>query len=125
LRSLLSEQAKVIEKLGLENVELRARLGMNSRNSSKPPSSDGYEKPAPKSRRVRSGKKTYAFRPTGPDSSRLVPFRCIPGRKEPSEYGCARVGVVGAKGEAPDRIELGTKSVEFRPDQSVCVAAQD
>ena len=57
LRSLVTEQAKVIEKLGLEIVELRARLGMNSRNSSKPPSSDGYEKPAPKSRRVRSGKK--------------------------------------------------------------------
>ena len=57
MRSLLTEQAKAIEKLGLENVELRARLGMNSRNSSKPPSSDGYDKPAPKSRRVRSGKK--------------------------------------------------------------------
>jgi transposase len=58
LGSLLAEQAKAIEKLSLENLELRARLGMSSRNSSKPPSSDGYEKPAPKSRRVRSGKKT-------------------------------------------------------------------
>jgi len=54
---VLAEQAKAIEKLSLENLELRARLGMNSRNSSKPPSSDGYDKPAPKSRRVRSGKK--------------------------------------------------------------------
>jgi len=57
LRAALTEQAKAIEKLSIEIVELRARLGMNSRNSSKPPSSDGYEKPAPKSRRVRSGKK--------------------------------------------------------------------
>ena len=43
--------------LSADNLQLRARLGMNSRNSSKPPSSDGYAKPAPKSRRVRSGKK--------------------------------------------------------------------
>ena len=31
--------------------ELEARLGQSPRNSSKPPSSEGYEKPAPKSRR--------------------------------------------------------------------------
>ena len=47
----------MIEKLTVEMAELRARPAMNSRNSSKPPSSDGYAKPAPESRRVRSGKK--------------------------------------------------------------------
>ena len=48
----------MVEKLTVEMAELRARLAMNSRNSSKPPSSsDGYAKPAPKSRRVPSGKK--------------------------------------------------------------------
>ena len=56
LRALVVAQAALIEKLTVEIAELRARLDMNSRNSSKPPSSDGYGKPAPKSRRRRSGK---------------------------------------------------------------------
>ena len=38
--------------------ELEARLALNSRNSSKPPSSDGYLKPAPKSERPKSNLKS-------------------------------------------------------------------
>lgn len=36
--------------------ELERQLGLNSSNSSKPPSSDGYRKPAPKSLRTKSGR---------------------------------------------------------------------
>jgi transposase len=53
----LEELAAANVILTADNARLRARLGLNSQNSSKPPSSDGYTKPAPKSRRSRSGKK--------------------------------------------------------------------
>src|SRR5689334_22641690 len=65
LAALVAEQARVIAELrarvaGLEaeNAELKRRLGMDSTNSSKPPSSDSpFTKPAPKSLRRRSGRK--------------------------------------------------------------------
>jgi len=59
-RILQAQLAELVERNGtLEAriVDVEARLRSNSRNSSKPPSSDGYTKPAPKSRRRRSGRK--------------------------------------------------------------------
>jgi transposase len=62
----LSESAKVdliiqlmvqVAQLTARVTELEGRLGMNSANSSKPPSSDGYSKPNPKSLREKSGRK--------------------------------------------------------------------
>ena len=55
-RNYLLEQ-KVIEHTNRIS-ELEDRLKQNSSNSSKPPSSDGYTKPAPKSQKKKSGKKS-------------------------------------------------------------------
>lgn len=55
---VFQELSEVIVTLTTRVVELEDQLAKNSGNSGKPPSSDGYEKPAPKSRRKRSGKKS-------------------------------------------------------------------
>ena len=55
---VFQELSEVIVILTMRVVELEDQLAKNSSNSGKPPSSDGYEKPAPKSRRKRSGKKS-------------------------------------------------------------------
>jgi len=55
---VFQELSEVIVTLMMRVVELEDQLAKNSSNSGKPPSSDGYEKPAPKSRRKRSGKKS-------------------------------------------------------------------
>jgi len=46
-----------VRQLRRQVKELKARLALNSRNSSKPPSSDGLAKPAPKSLRQKSGRR--------------------------------------------------------------------
>jgi transposase len=59
--ALIAEQAGRMVELEALVAELRARLGQNSRSSSRPPSSDGYAKPPAKnnkrSLRRRSGRK--------------------------------------------------------------------
>ena len=54
---MLAQRDALIAVLADRVAELEARLGRNSRNSSKPPSSDGLGKPAPKSLRKPSGRK--------------------------------------------------------------------
>lgn len=57
LERLLTAALGEIQELKAENAELRARLGMNSRNSSKPPSSDapGVERPKKKPTGLKRG----------------------------------------------------------------------
>ena len=58
LETALAERDVLIAALRAENAELRRRLGQDSRNSSKPPSTDSpFDKPAPRSLRRRSGRK--------------------------------------------------------------------
>jgi transposase len=77
------ELAKAQERIA----ELEAQAGKNSRNSSKPPSSDGLGKPAPKPRSLR--KKT-GRRPGGQDGHEGRTLRQVadPDRRVRHEPGC-------------------------------------
>jgi transposase len=55
-RTIAQLQARIAEQ-DAQIAELKRQLAASSRNSSKPPSSDGLDKPAPKSLRGRSGRK--------------------------------------------------------------------
>ena len=57
LNTTVDTMAVTIEELSQKIAALTEQIKKNSNNSSKPPSSDGYKKPAPKSLREKSGKK--------------------------------------------------------------------
>ena len=55
------EQVAIVQTLEARIQVLEDQLSKNSRNSGKPPSSDGLSKPAPKSQGKRHGKFPYFF----------------------------------------------------------------
>ena len=99
LRARVAEAEGLVADLRERVAELAARVGQNSSNSSKPPSSDGLGKPAPKSLRQKTGRRPG--RPKGQPGATMQltdhPDRVV--RHEPSCCaGCDR-GLAGA-GEA-------------------------
>ena len=82
--------------------QVEDQLAKNSNNSGKPPSSDGYEKPAPKSRRKRSGKKSGGQ--VG-HSGRTLEMVEKPDKVEPHVVNCCVHCQVSLKKEKVVKIE--------------------
>jgi transposase len=110
LAALVAEQARVVAELRgrvaaleAENAELKRRLGMNSTNSSKPPSSDSpFVKPAPRSMRRRSGRKPGA-QPGHPGST--LALVADPNERERHEPGPC----TGCGADLTDAAEVGVE----------------
>lgn len=96
LAALVVEQAGQIERLTARVAELERRLGLNSRNSSKPPSSDGLGKPVPRSLRGRSGRRAGGQPGSAGTTLRQVanPDEVVEHR--PRRCGGCRASLVGA-----------------------------
>ena len=109
LRELVAAQAELIERLTARVAELERRLGADSSNSSRPPSSDPpwSKKPAnPRSSRERSGRKP-GKQPGDPGVSRSLsdtPDRVVP--IEPGHCsGCTR-SLTGAPATVSERRQV-------------------
>lgn len=116
--------------LRAENSDLRARLGRDSLNSSRPPSSDGLAKPAPKSLRTRSGR-----RPGGQPGHEGRTLRQVADPHERIEHepagcggcgeGLAAASVTGvAVRQVFDLPEVGVRVIEHRIASRRCRCGQ-
>ncbi len=95
-----------VAALSAEVAELRARLGQNPRNSSKPPSSEGLGKPAPKSLRKKTGRKPG--RPKGQPGATLQ-MTDDPDEVRAHEPGCCAgcgTGLFGAPVTGTERRQV-------------------
>jgi transposase len=129
LRAANAEQARLIAMLQARVAELERRLGQDSSNSSKPPSSDGLRKPARAERRA--AERAEGRRPGAPGAhlARVatpdevawhVPDRC---------GGCGAdltlAAVVGVEArQVFDLPPLGLRVVEHRAEQRRCACGR-
>ena len=107
LKEIVAKQTETIASQSAEIAELKERLNKNSKNSSKPPSSDGLNKPKPKSLRKKSDKKQgaqqghkgsgFSVLQTPDEIIEHIPSKC---------KGCANAGKCTACGVVETRYEV-------------------
>ena len=114
MRELVKEKDAVIVAQSEKIKELEERLGKNSQNSSRPPSSDGYKKPRPVSNREKTGRKPGAqpgHRGSGlkmPEPDKIEDIAHIPDECEscPLRGSCQRAAVSQVRNEIDVEIRV-------------------
>jgi len=112
LEALVASQSALIARLEAEVAELRGRLAANSRNSSRPPSSDGVAKPPvdPRKRSLRSSSGRRQGGQDGHEGARLEPVAVPDEQVEHPPERCEGCGGDLADGE---RLEGGESRQVF------------
>jgi len=126
LQAALAERDRVIAELLARVAELERRLGQNARNSNRPPSSEGYDKPAPKSRR-RRGQRGTGGQPGHPGTTLCQveePDRVLvqrPRRCQRCDRSLRRARVSSVeRRQVFDLPELRLQSTEYRIEHRRC-----
>ena len=119
---------KRVDRLEQENASLRSRLDKNSKNSSKPPSSDSFRKPASRDRSLRESSGKPQGKQAGSAGVSLpmtqAPDRII--RHEPTTCrGCGSSlrsvpGTIAAKRQVIDVPPIRVETVEHQRIQKLC-----
>ena len=119
---------KRVDRLELENASLRSRLGKNSKNSSKPPSSDSFRRPASRDRSLRESSGKPQGKQAGSAGVSLpmtqAPDRVL--RHEPTNCrGCGSSlrsvpGIIAATRQVIDFPPIRVKTVEHQRIQKLC-----
>jgi transposase len=102
----LDELQVLVAELRAQVADLLARVQQNSKNSSKPPSSDGLGKPAPRSLRKKTGRKPG--RPKGQPgvTMKLTDHPDHVLRHEPPACRRCGTGLAGARGAGMERRQV-------------------
>lgn len=129
LREKIEALEREVQRVQTENAELRRRLGQNSQNSSKPPSSDGYRKTGVRRPGLPKGENRKAGGQEGHKGETLrqveradkveihMPTECkVCGRAIRAEEGCEVVG----KRQVFDLPEAKMEVTEHQIGQVIC-----
>jgi hypothetical protein len=103
----IAELEELVAAQAQEIVDLRRQLAKNSNNSSKPPSSDGLKKkPAPRSLRGKSGKKSGGQAGHRGDTLRQTPTPTVVERHEAARCGACRSALTAGMAKGVERRQV-------------------